>query len=97
MCPKLNQIKFKNYHKQQEVKNVIVRDFECIMKSVSERLVIIKTKYLKMYILLLALVLMLNINHILLRLCKRLCQRSIGHRNKAYRLAKQNNDIYRKR
>ena len=29
VCPKLKQIKFKNYHKQQEVKNVIYSDIEC--------------------------------------------------------------------
>ena len=31
LFPKLKQIKFKNYYKQQEVKNVIYSDIECYM------------------------------------------------------------------
>ena len=33
MCPKLKQIKLKNRHKQQDVKNVIFSDIECYMKA----------------------------------------------------------------
>ena len=36
MCPKLKQIKFKNLHQRQDVKNVIFSDIECYMKGVSE-------------------------------------------------------------
>ena len=38
VCPKLKQIKFKNQHKQQEVKNVIFADIECYMKGTDQKI-----------------------------------------------------------
>ena len=38
VCPKLQQVKFKNQHKQQEVINVILSDIECYMKGTYEKI-----------------------------------------------------------
>ena len=38
VCLKLKQIKFKNHHKEQEVKNVIYSDIECYMEGVNEKI-----------------------------------------------------------
>ena len=38
ICPKLKQVKFKNYYKQQEMKNVIYSDFECYMDSINKKI-----------------------------------------------------------
>ena len=37
VCPKLKQINFKNYYKQQKVKNVIYSDIECYMDSINKK------------------------------------------------------------
>ena len=38
VCPKIKEIKFKNQHKQQEVRNVIFADIECYMKGTDQKI-----------------------------------------------------------
>ena len=72
VCTKLKQIKFKNYYKQNEVKNVIHSGIECYVDSINKKIGNNTYKISDKYLLPLAVVIMEITNHTLVQIVSKI-------------------------